>query len=71
LENFKNELWRPSIFTRQPRNEWSKDGEKDTSLRVREKIRDILETHKPQSLPDAVIENLEQIKSEGERELTR
>ena len=71
LENFKNELWRPSIFTRQPRNEWSKDGEKDTSLRVREKIRHILETHKPQSLPDAVIENLERIKSEGERELTR
>jgi len=71
MENFKNELWRPSIFTRQPIDAWKKDGERDTMVRVREKIRHILETHKPQSLPDAVVENLERIKSEGESELTR
>jgi trimethylamine---corrinoid protein Co-methyltransferase len=69
LENFKNELWRPSIFTREPITEWRKEGEKDTLARVREKIRYILKTHKPQSLPDAVIENLERIKTEGQKAL--
>jgi trimethylamine--corrinoid protein Co-methyltransferase len=69
-EYFKNELWRPTIFTRKNRTDWEKAGEKDTEVRVREKIRHILETHQPQTLPDAVIENLERIKSEGEKELT-
>jgi trimethylamine--corrinoid protein Co-methyltransferase len=70
MENFKKELWRPSIFTRQPINAWRKDGEKDTMARVREKIHHIMETHQVPNLPDAVIENLERIKSEGEKELT-
>ncbi len=70
LENFKNELWRPSIFTRKPITAWRENGEKDTLVRVREKIRHILETHQPESLPDAVVENLERMKSEGEKELT-
>ena len=70
LENFKRELWRPSLFTRQPFEVWKINGEKDTLTRVREKIRHILETHQPKTLPRAVIENLERIKSEGEKALT-
>ena len=70
-ENFKNELWRPSIFTRQHITDWKKDGEKDTLDRVREKIRHLLETHTPQRLPDAIAENLERIKVEGEKALIR
>jgi len=70
MDNFKNELWRSSLFTRQPFDAWKKDGEKDTLTRVREKIRHILETHQPQSLPVSVIKNLERIKSEGEKVLT-
>ncbi len=70
LDNFKNELWRPSIFTRKPITAWRENGEKDTLVRVKEKIRHILETHQPESLPDAVVENLERMKSEGEKELT-
>jgi trimethylamine--corrinoid protein Co-methyltransferase len=70
-KNFKTELWRPTIFTRKNIIDWKKAGEKDTQARVREKIRHILETHKPQTLPDTVIESLERIKSEGEKELTK
>lgn len=69
MQHFKQELWRPSIFTRQPMEAWKKDGEKDTLARVREKIRHILETHSPQPLPEAVAAKLEQMKSEGEREI--
>jgi trimethylamine--corrinoid protein Co-methyltransferase len=69
LRHFKQELWRPSIFTRQPMEAWKKDGEKDTLARIGEKVRQILETHKPQRLSGAVIENLERIKTEGEKKL--
>lgn len=70
MQHFKDELWRPTIFTRQPITAWREAGEKETSQRVAEKIRHILETHKPQSLPDTVIGNLERMKSEGEKALT-
>ncbi|MBW2611809.1 MAG: trimethylamine methyltransferase family protein [Deltaproteobacteria bacterium] len=71
VQHFKKELWRPSIFTRQPMESWKDEGEKDTLARVREKIRHISETHKPEPLPDALIETLERMKSEGELALTR
>jgi len=70
MQHFKHELWRPSIFTRQPIEAWRKEGEKDTLTRVREKTRHILETHKPETLPQAVIDNLERMKTEGEKKLT-
>ncbi|MBW2297541.1 MAG: trimethylamine methyltransferase family protein [Deltaproteobacteria bacterium] len=71
VQHFKKELWRPSIFTRQPMESWKDEGEKDTLARVREKIRHISETHKPEPLPDVLIETLERMKSEGELALTR
>ena len=71
MQHFKKELWRPSIFTRQPMESWKKEGEMDTLVRVREKIRHILETHEPEPLPDDVIEKLEYMKSEGEKELVQ
>jgi len=71
MQHFKKELWRPSIFTRQPMESWKDEGEKDTLARVREKIRHISETHKPAPLPDALIETLERMTSEGEKELVQ
>jgi trimethylamine--corrinoid protein Co-methyltransferase len=71
MEHFKDALWRPSIFTRQPITEWKKTGEQDTLERVREKARDIMESHTPQPLPEAVATKLEAMKTEGEKALTR
>ncbi len=71
VKHFKRELWRPSIFTRQPRNAWRKAGMKDTGQRVSEKIRHILETHRPPRLPDRVSDNLKRLKIEGEKVLTQ
>jgi trimethylamine--corrinoid protein Co-methyltransferase len=68
-ENFRNELWVSSIFVRMPRQAWIAAGEKDTLARVREKIYRIVETHQPKPLTDKVIENLERIKTEGEKAL--
>ena len=69
-QNFRKELWRSSIFVRMPINAWRADGEKDTLMRVREKIHHIVENHQPKPLADAVIENLERIKTEGQKVLT-
>ena len=71
LANFRKELWQPSIFTRKPFGAWDADGRRDTAIRVKEKIHRILENHEPQALPASVFENLERIKTEGEKELTK
>ncbi|MCG6912198.1 MAG: trimethylamine methyltransferase family protein [Deltaproteobacteria bacterium] len=71
MRHFKQELWRPGIFTRQPMEAWKKEGAKDTLDRVREKIRYIMETHTPEPLPEAVAAKLEQMKLKGTKELTR
>ncbi|MDM8555530.1 trimethylamine methyltransferase family protein [Desulfococcaceae bacterium HSG7] len=69
LKHFKKELWRPEIFTRKPISTWKADGERDTETRIREKIQDLAENYTPEALPDSVIEKLEKIKTEGEKEL--
>jgi trimethylamine--corrinoid protein Co-methyltransferase len=68
-ENFRKELWVSSLFMRMPRQAWIAEGEKDTLARVREKIHHIVENHQPKPLADKVIENLERIKTEGEKAL--
>jgi trimethylamine--corrinoid protein Co-methyltransferase len=70
LNHFRNELWRPKVFTHQPFESWKKDGSKDVEARTREEIKRILSTHKPQSLPEGVLTELERIKTIGEKELT-
>jgi len=69
LEHFQQELWRPGIFTRQQYSRWQEAGAKDTASRVREKIQQILETHRPPALDDKILADLEQIKVRGEKEL--
>ncbi len=69
MEHFKNELWRPTIFTRNPINTWRDGGARDTEARVREKIGHIVENHQPEPLPQEVVDSLERIKTEGERVL--
>ena len=70
LKHFRNELWRSRIFTRQPFEKWKEEGSKDVEARAREEIRRILDTHKPESLPENVLTELERIKTKGEKELT-
>ena len=70
FKNFRNELWVPSLLTRQPRDVWRQQGSKDMSQRIQEKVRKIIETHKVPSLPDKTLAELERMKIKGEKELT-
>jgi trimethylamine--corrinoid protein Co-methyltransferase len=69
MQYFKAEQWRPALFTRKPHKYWEAEGAKDTRTRVREKIQNILETHEPPPLPDSVLNTLERMKQEAEREI--
>lgn len=71
LNHFRTELWRPTVFTRRPLNVWRKDGARTTEDLVREKIMTILETHQPEPLPDKVIAEMDRIRQEGRKALTK
>jgi trimethylamine--corrinoid protein Co-methyltransferase len=68
--HFRQELWIPTLMTRQPYDIWCQNGSKDMSVRVQEKVKKILETHKVPALPDKTIAALERLKRKGEKELT-
>jgi trimethylamine--corrinoid protein Co-methyltransferase len=68
--NFRKELWQTTIFTRQNREAWIQDGSKDTETRIRERILEIKETHKVETLADSLLQKLEEMKNEGQKRLT-
>jgi trimethylamine--corrinoid protein Co-methyltransferase len=67
--HFRQQLWIPTLMTRQPYDIWRQNGSKDMSVRVQEKVRKILETHKVLALPDNTLAALEKLKRKGEQEL--
>ena len=68
--HFKKELWVPKLLTRQPYETWQSQGAKDMEARVKEKVKEILDTHNVPSLPDKTLAALEKLKNKGEKELT-
>jgi trimethylamine--corrinoid protein Co-methyltransferase len=66
--HFRQELWRPSISTRQDYSLWQADGAKDMEQRIGEKLVEIKETHEVPSLPDEVLAALERVKRRAEEE---
>jgi trimethylamine--corrinoid protein Co-methyltransferase len=67
--NFRNELWIPGLLTRQSYDDWRENGSKDMGQRVKEKVKEILETHKVASLPDKTLGSIEKLRINGENEL--
>jgi len=70
FRHFRNELWMPTLMSRQPYGIWQKDGSRDMALRVREKVKEILDGHKVAPLPDNTVATLEKLKLDGAKELT-
>jgi len=69
FHNFRKELWRPNIFTRQTYNAWHADGAKDANKRILEEIRLLVETHQSSPLPPETLAVLDKLKAKGEKEL--
>ena len=59
----------PKLIDRRMREEWEASGNMDIYTRASEEARHILETHKPDPLPDDVLATIRSIVEEAEREL--
>jgi trimethylamine--corrinoid protein Co-methyltransferase len=57
------------LIDRRMREDWEAGGSKDIYQRAHDKMIDILETHKPASLPDDVLGNIRSIVEAAEKEL--
>ena len=51
-KNFKNEVFMPKLIDRSVYANWKRNGAKTLETRVNEKVKEILENYKPESIPD-------------------
>jgi len=68
LKHFR-ELWVPMIADFNSYEMWIKEGNKDMVQRAKEKVKEILETHKPTPLEPEIQEKLKEILKEGEEKI--
>ncbi len=61
LNHFREECWRPALFSRVGRDAWTKQGSVDLRDKVHEKVIDLLDNHSPAPLPEAVTEQMQRI----------
>lgn len=71
FENFKTEVWYPSICERRSYEEWEADGGKHLSDVVNQKVIDILNTHKVPALDDAITAKLDAIIEKNEAKMKK
>lgn len=69
LSYFKQELWRPSLMARMPRETWMEAGSQDLDAVIRNRLRNILAHHKVPPLPDKTLEAISAIRKKGEQEI--
>lgn len=69
LEWFRKEHFIPKISDRNPREKWENAGSKDLRVVARERVKDILDSHQPESLDDDVREELEKIVKEVQKKI--
>jgi trimethylamine---corrinoid protein Co-methyltransferase len=70
LRHFRKELWVPKLITRLPYNTWQEHGSKSMAQRVHERVREILEAHRPTPLSDEIYGRLEQMKRRNVKKLS-
>jgi trimethylamine--corrinoid protein Co-methyltransferase len=60
LKHFR-ELWQPTLFSRQRMEGWVADGCQRLGDRLREKTLAVMAQHRPEPLPDGVVEEIDYI----------
>ncbi len=71
VKNFRNEWWKPGLFTREAYGKWVDNGSTDIRERVRRRVVEILNTHKPAPLSDQVRAQVAGIRERGSAELVQ
>ena len=70
-DNFRRELWQPTLLTRQSRDDWNLAGATSMAQRVQGKTIELIEGHEADPLPNKTLAALEQLKQAGEAELAQ
>jgi trimethylamine--corrinoid protein Co-methyltransferase len=68
-EHFQEEIWRPKYLNRNSPEAWASQGGKSYEEVVTQKARDILATHEPDPLPQAVHDRINEIAASSRKEL--
>jgi len=71
LEHYRMETWIPKISDRRDFETWMKMGSKPLDEVAKEKVKEILATHKPEPIPEGVQREISQIHKRAEAELLR
>jgi trimethylamine--corrinoid protein Co-methyltransferase len=71
VKHFRKEVWAPRLLTRQRYEVWRQSDNRDITQRMRNKIREIDESHKVAPLPDATVASLQRLRQQGEKLLTQ
>jgi len=58
VTHFKKEVWIPTLLDRRNLGEWEEAGQKSMGDRIRTKVHEILETHKPYPLEEKMVKEL-------------
>jgi trimethylamine--corrinoid protein Co-methyltransferase len=66
----RQEHWQPKLMNRDNPDMWKERGNKTYGERVTQKAIEILETHKPEPLPESDRRTLEEIIKKAEKSLT-
>ncbi|MBF0211489.1 MAG: trimethylamine methyltransferase family protein [Desulfamplus sp.] len=69
IKHFRNELWQAKLLNHKSISQWEASGKLTMEERVKEEVRKIVETHKPEALDDKVAQELERLQIEGAREI--
>ena len=70
LTHFKSEFWYPTLIDRQMREAWNSSGRKGLSVRVQEKLDQILDRHDVVSLPPEVHSGIDEVLAAAEERVS-
>jgi trimethylamine---corrinoid protein Co-methyltransferase len=69
LKHFKKELWQAKLLNHKAIGPWESTGKQTMEERVKEEVRNIVDNHQPESFDDKMVDELERLKKEGEKEI--
>ena len=67
----RKQVWMPTLLDRQPFDIWEQAGSKRMETRVGEKLRKILQTHRPVGLPESAARAIQAILTQAEQKHSR
>ena len=69
VEHFRTELWMPSLFERASWDAWMDQGSKSLAERAAQRVQEILDTHEPEPMDEALAREIDGIVESARKHL--